>query len=94
MPGNAGGGYSAYSYASKANQWKAFERLPRSVRDALNQAVRPWAPYPLWRRCNAGHFRDARQLIKLIKAWDRKAIGKARRALNSKPKIATRRRPP
>ena len=67
----------SYSYASKDNQWKAFERLPRSVRDALNGAARPWSPYPIWRRWEAGQYKDAKALVKQIRTWDRRAIAKA-----------------
>ena len=60
-----------YSYAKKENQYLAFERLPRSVRDALNEAAFSWAPYPIWRSWNAGEYKSSRDLVKEIKRWDR-----------------------
>jgi hypothetical protein len=74
MSGNGGGGYGSCSYACKDNQWKAFDRLPRSVRNALNEAVCDWAPYPIWRWWNAGKFKSANELVMLIKKWDRDEI--------------------
>ena len=72
---NAGRG-GRPSYASKDKQWAAFERLPRRVRDALNQAVEPWAPYPIWRWWEAGKW-SADELVALIKRWDRELTKKA-----------------
>lgn len=68
---NASQRTSSYSYAKKENQYLAFERLPRSVREALNDAAFSWAPYPIWRRWEAGKYKDAKTLIKEIKRWDR-----------------------
>lgn len=59
-----------YSYASVENQWKAFERLPKSVRDALNEAAFSWAPYTIWRRWNRGQYRTAEEIVAAIKSWD------------------------
>jgi hypothetical protein len=76
---NAGRGYGSYSYASKDKQWAAFEKLPRTVRDALNEAARPWAPYTIWRRWEAGKYKSAAALVKEIQRWDRDAVKKASR---------------
>jgi uncharacterized protein DUF6525 len=73
---NSGGASSSYSYASHESQWRAFERLPRSVRDALNEAAFAWAPYPIWRSWEAGRFKDAKALVKEIRRWDRQAIAR------------------
>lgn len=68
---NASQKASRYSYASQENQWKAFERLPRSVRAALNEAKYSWAPYPIWRRWEGGHYGTAEELVREIRRWDR-----------------------
>ena len=75
---------------SPANQWLALERLPRSVRDALNDAIYPWAPYPLWRRWNAG-VASAKDLVTVIELGDRAAT--ERLAMRAKPKRASHSRP-
>ena len=60
-----------YSYASKDKQWLAYERLPRSVRLALQEAAYSWAPYTIWRRWEGGHYSTAQALVKDIQQWDR-----------------------
>lgn len=68
---NASQRATSYSYAKKENQYLAFERLPRSVRDTLNSAAFSWAPYPIWRAWEAGEYKSAKELIKAIRKWDR-----------------------
>jgi len=77
---NAGRGWGRPSYASKEKQWEAFHRLPRSVRDALNDAVLPYAPYRIWRNWERGRYKNAKELVRVIKRWDRKNIQKALKA--------------
>ena len=67
----AQGGFKSrgVSYASKDKQWLAYERLPPSVRAALQQAAFEWAPYPIWRWFEGGRY-TAKELVRKIKQWD------------------------
>jgi Family of unknown function (DUF6525) len=70
----------SYSYASKDNQWKAYERLPPSVRRALQDAAFDWASYPIWRRWNAGKV-STPELVKAIAKWDADQIKRDRKRI-------------
>jgi uncharacterized protein DUF6525 len=90
MSGNAGRGYSnAASTAKDESQWCAFEKLPRSVRDALNTAHYPWAPYPIWRRWEKGEWKTAQALVHNIKAWDADMDRRQRKAADKAAKQRT-----
>jgi hypothetical protein len=66
------------SRASKANQWAAYDRLPPSVRAALQNAAFDWAAYPIHRDFERG-VRTAKETVKAIREWDRKQITKDRK---------------
>ena len=69
---------SKRSYASKENQWKAYERLPPSVRAALQQSTFDWASYPIWRWFEAGEY-SAKELVERIAKWDAEQTAKDRK---------------
>jgi Family of unknown function (DUF6525) len=75
------GGFKSgsYSYASEDSQWRAYERLPPSVRLALQEAAFDWAAYPIWRAFEAGRYKSAKELVRKIKEWDAKQIKKDRK---------------
>ena len=66
---------SGVSYASKAKQMEAYDRLPASVRAALANAAFDWAPYPIRRWFEAGRF-SAKEIVKKVAKWDRDQIAK------------------
>lgn len=76
-----GRGFRRYSHASQEKQWQAFERLPRSVRDVLNDAACKWAPWPIWLEWNSGKFKDGMALAREIKARDRREVSRRLKAL-------------
>src|SRR4051812_6495173 len=65
------------SYASKKTQMAAYDSLPRSIREALANAVFSWAPYPIKRSFERGK-RTAKEWTKLIARWDQEQIQKDR----------------
>lgn len=66
------------SHASNENQWRAYDRLPPSIRKALQESAFDWAPYPIWRRFEAGE-NTAKEYVKKIAEWDRSQIKKDRK---------------
>ena len=66
-----------YSYASLESQWKAYERLPPSVRKALQEAAFDWAAYPIWRRFETGKV-SSKELVKAIAQWDANQIKRSK----------------
>jgi Family of unknown function (DUF6525) len=76
--GQGGFKSGSYSYAKKETQWKAYDRLPPSVRAALQQAAFDWASYPVWRRFESGKV-SSKELTKAIAKWDADQIKKDRK---------------
>lgn len=68
--------FAKKSYAKPKNQWKAFDELPRTVREALANAAFDWAAYPVWRWWNSGQYKSAKDLAKQIAVWDKTQIKK------------------
>jgi hypothetical protein len=68
------------SRASKANQWAAYDRLPPSVRAALQNAAFDWAPYPIHRAFENGQ-RTAKETVKAIASWDAAQIKEDRKRI-------------
>lgn len=66
------------SYASKKSQWKAYERLPPSVRAALQQSAFDWASYPIWQRFERGEI-SSNNLVREIARWDAEQTAKDRK---------------
>lgn len=77
MPSNANFSTGSASYASRENQMKAYDRLPRSVRSALQNASFDWAAYPIRRWFEGGRY-TAKELVRLIQKWDADQIKKDR----------------
>jgi hypothetical protein len=69
------------SYASLDKHMKAYDALPKSVRQALAEGYENWATYKMHRRWEAGRYRSARELIAKIRGWNREQAAEDRRAL-------------
>jgi uncharacterized protein DUF6525 len=78
MRGNSNFSAGRASYASLENQMAAFDRLPRSVREALANAAFDWAAYPIRSRFESGRM-SAKAIVQAIGQWDRKQIDKDRK---------------
>lgn len=63
--------------ASRQNNMKAYDALPRSVRQALQDAAFDWAPYSIKRNFERGAW-SAKELVKQIATWDSRQIKKDR----------------
>lgn len=61
------------SSASREKQMRAYDALPRSIRNALANAVFSWAPFPIQKRFERGEF-SANTWCALISMWDRQHI--------------------
>jgi hypothetical protein len=68
------------SRASKASQWAAYDRLPPSVRAALQNAAFDWAPYPIYRAFERGQ-RTAKETVRAIAQWDADQIRQDRKRI-------------
>jgi hypothetical protein len=68
------------SRASKASQWAAYDRLPPSVRAALQNAAFDWAPYPIHRAFERG-LRTAKETVRAIGKWDAAQIRRDRKRI-------------
>jgi len=78
--GNSGGSY----YSTPENAMRAFDKLPRTVRNALANAIFDWASQPFltqWRRGTS-----PKKLVALIREWDREACAKRERKRQSRSK--------
>lgn len=72
-------GSGAPSYASREAQMKAYDSLPRVIREALANAAFDWAPYPIARRFNRATRHDmAKRLAADIARWDADQVAKDR----------------
>jgi hypothetical protein len=80
MPRNAHRSGSV-SRASKANQWQAYDRLPPSVRAALQNSTFDWAPYPIHRAFENGQ-RTAKETVRAIAKWDAAQIKRDRKRVS------------
>lgn len=72
--GNSKGGY----YSKRENTMAAYDRLPASVRSALQVAAFNWAPQPIRTMFERGRY-SAPQIVKEIKKWDAKHIARDRK---------------
>ena len=63
---------------TKANMMRAYDKLPRSVRHALANAVFDYVPQPLLTRWRRDGWK-AETLVKLIAGWDRRELARESR---------------
>jgi hypothetical protein len=66
--GNSKGNY----YSTTENRMAAFDKLPKSAREALANAAFSWAPQPIvtrWKRGDRG-YKTGPSIAKLIPKWD------------------------
>lgn len=66
------------SYAKKEDQMAAYDKLPPSLRAALQNADNNWAAYPIARWFNNGKGERARAAywVKQIARWDKEQRAK------------------
>jgi Family of unknown function (DUF6525) len=75
MTSNANFRASGRSHATRESQFKAYDRLPPIIRQALQNAAFDWASYPIRRWFESGRF-TAKECVRLIQKWDREQIRK------------------
>lgn len=68
------------SSASLEKQMAAYDRLPKSVRQALQDSVANWAAYPIRMWWERGDFYDAASLVRRIETWNAHRLEKYARA--------------
>jgi hypothetical protein len=66
------------STASPDKQMKAYDALPREIREALANAAYSYAPYTIWRRFKRGYL-SAQSWVGLIQRWDAMEIARVER---------------
>jgi hypothetical protein len=71
---NGYGGTGKPSRALPRSEMDAYDRLPRSVRHALSNAIGGWSAVKVWRAWEACRFRNAKEVVRLIRDWDRQVL--------------------
>jgi len=67
-----------YSYAAKDRQWAAYDSLPPTIREALQNAAFDWAPYSVKQHFERGN-EGAKNFVRHIRQWDLQQIERDRK---------------
>lgn len=73
--GNSKGGY----YSTRENSYAAYDKLPPTAKQALQEAAFDWAVQPIKTRWTKGMkgYRTGKEIAATIAKWDREKIAKA-----------------
>lgn len=71
MRRNAAARTGRLSRAQPFSEMDAYDRLPPSIRHALRNSVCGWSAVKVWRAWEACHYRNAQEVVRLIRYWDR-----------------------
>jgi Family of unknown function (DUF6525) len=63
-------------YCTPESDMRAYDKLPPTARQALQQAAFDWAAGPLLRRWNNARpgYKNGREIAKTIAAWDKNKV--------------------